>query len=279
MLPTHLDLLRQQVAALEGRPALALPECGGEGGPERLTLGLDGIDRRLGGGLVRAGLHEIRSALTRENGAANGFALAVLARLTAKDRRPVLWVSERWALAEAGVPYGPGFLQFGLDPERLILVETRRPEEALFAFEEGLACQGLAAVLGEIRGNPAVLDLTASRRLALRAQQSGVTGLFLHQAGEAEPSAALTRWRVGPLAAGTMDGFQKGIGRPAWHLELERNRSGAPDRFDVEWDHESRRFTTVAKPAALPLARPALPLNRPYSAPDAWPQLALGRTG
>ena len=51
------------------------------------------------------------------------------------------------------------------------------------------------------------LDLTASRRLALRARESGVLGLLLRQAGPAEPGAALTRWLVSPRPAGTLDDF------------------------------------------------------------------------
>src|SRR5690606_30942316 len=147
-----------------------------------------------------------------------GFATALLARLALRDDRPVLCIAEESALREGGHPHGPGLDQFGLAAARLVVVETRRPEEALWVFEEGLRCTGLAAVLCELRGRPRALDLTASRRLALRARESGVTGLLLRQAAAAEPGAARTRWRAAPSPAGTFDGFPEGIGRPAWRL-------------------------------------------------------------
>ena len=41
-------------------------------------------------------------------------------------------------------------------------------------MEQGAGCAGLSAVVGEIHGAPAVLDFTATKRLALRAEASGV---------------------------------------------------------------------------------------------------------
>jgi len=245
-----------------------------------LPLGVSEVDAVLGGGLRADALHEIRSATTREAAAASGFATAILSRLCRRDDRPVLFVVEAAAAREGGAPYGPGLDQFGLDPARLVVVETARPQEALWVFEEGLRCAGLAAVLCELRGHPKVLDLTASRRLALRARESGVMGLLLRQAVAAEPGAATTRWRIGPRPAGTLDDFTEGIGRPAWRLDLERNRAGRTGGFDLEWDHEAFRFALAAGPVpALPVAGPAAPVERPDLADPPRAVVALRRTG
>ncbi len=244
----------------------------------RIALGLADIDAALGGGLPRAGLHEFRAAESRDFGASAGFATALLIRIAATDRRPVLWIEEEQAIAETGLPYGPGLQAFGLDPGALILVRARRPEEALWAFEEGLRCHGLAAAVATVRGHPAALDFTASRRFALRARESGVTGLLLRQSAGAETSAALTRWRVTPRPAGDLGGFSPGIGRAAWRLELERSRLGPTGRFDLEWDHEHRRFlaaTAVAgalqSPVEADLAAEADPGPCPADAGDRSP--------
>jgi protein ImuA len=245
-----------------------------------LGLGAPEADQALGGGLRRDALHEIRAETTREAAAAAGFATALLVRLTAADDRPILLVLEEAVLREGGHPYGPGIGQFGLAADRLVVVETRRPEEALWVFEEGLRCAGLAAVLCELRGHPRVLDLTASRRLALRARDSGVTGLLLRQAARAEPGAAQTRWRVLPRPAGTLDDFPEGIGRPAWRLDLERNRAGRTGSFDLEWDHGACSFASAGRgAAALPVAGPAVPGDRPRLAEPAGSRLALRRAG
>ena len=83
--------------------------------------------------------------------------------------------------------YAHGLKQQGIDPSRLILTAVRRNEEVLWAMEEGLKAKRLGAVVGEV----AKLDLTASRRLQLAAESSGVMAI------------ALRRWRPPPRPTGT----------------------------------------------------------------------------
>ncbi len=241
-----------------------------------LPFAIPDLDRRLAGGLRRDALHEIRSTVSRDAAAATGFAAAVLARLAETDDRPILWIAETAATREAGLPYGRGLDRFGLDPRRLIVVRVAKPAEALWVCEEGLSCRGLAAVLVEIRGEPRLLDLTASRRLALRARACGVMGLMLRQTGYPAPSAAATRWVVAPLPAATLDDYPAGIGRPAWRLVLERNRAGATGVCDVEWDHGRHRFAIAAATASaahlVPVA--AVSSDRPPPPTDARPRVA-----
>ena len=279
--------LRRRIGEIEGKPADGGPTEGG--GPTLasgirsrsvLDFGIPPLDERIGGGLKRNGLHEIRAGETRDAAAATGFATALLARLAVTDSRPILWVMETAAGREAGLPYGTGLDRFGLDSRRLVVVHVRRPGEALWVFEEGLRCRGLAAVLAEIRGSPKQLDLTASRRLALRAGESGVMGLFLRQAGAVLPGAAATRWLVAPRPASPVDDFPAGIGRPVWRLVLERSRTGATGSFDLEWDHDTCTFALAgarAGRAALPVPRPSLSPDRPDLSPDPRPLVAFRR--
>ncbi len=260
-----------------GRPAFGPAHRCGEA---LLPFGIPPLDRLLGGGLRRNALHEVRAATTRDAAAATGFAAAVLARLMTEDGRPVLWVMEEAAIREGGLPHGPGLDRFGLAADRLVVVITRRSEEVLWVFEEGLRCAGLAAVLAELRGHPRALDLTASRRLALRARDGGVMGLLLRQAALAEPGTATTRWLVEPEPAATLGDFPVGIGRPIWRLHLERNRAGMTGRFDLEWDHGTRSFV-LARPAApaLPRPRASAPFDRPDLAGVSGTVVAHRRAG
>jgi protein ImuA len=277
----RLAFLRRRIVEIEGRAETLIdaPESGAEADSRAvLPFGIAALDRLLAGGLRRAALHEIRGGAMRDASAVTGFALALLARLARRDPRPVLLVTEKATVGEAGFPYGPALDGFGLPAGRLIVVRAAKPQEALWAFEEGLRCRGLAAALAELNGNPRALDLTASRRLALRAGEEGVTGLLVRQAGRPEPGAATTRWCVTPRPSALPDGFPEGIGRPAWHLDLERNRSGTTGAFDLEWDHDRRAFALCETGGtALPLPRPAASADRPHLASAAGTRLALRR--
>ncbi|HVH75306.1 MAG TPA: damage-inducible protein [Stellaceae bacterium] len=224
---TLLSSLRERVRQIE-RGAAARHGA--------VPLGLAAIDRALaGGGLLRGAVHEIFGAGGDEEDGAlpAAFAAHLLSRLAppAGDSGAVLWCLARPDL------YGPGLAALGLDPARLVLVRAPRDELLLMAIEEGLRPSGVAAVAGEIGR----LDMTASRRLQLAAEHSGVTLLLLRRwrsgeeaARERErPSAAATRWRVAALPSRSAAG-EPGVGSPRWRVELLRCRGGRPAQWDVE---------------------------------------------
>lgn len=217
-----------------------------------LPFAIPKLDALLGGGLRRAALHELRTEESRNAAAMTGFAVALLSRLATNDARPLLWIIEQAVGMETGLPYGGGLRNFGIDPSRLIVVRVRRAIDALWVFEEGLRCAGLAAVVTEMQGNPRQLDLTASRRLALRAAESSITGLLLRPSARSEPGAADTRWQISPLPSALDPEYPDGIGHPAWRLTLERNRHGITGVFDVEWNYEQRSFAPAGPAPAHP---------------------------
>ncbi|WP_245636774.1 ImuA family protein [Azospirillum thiophilum] len=233
--------LRARIRRMEG--------AGGEGG-RTLPFGIGPIDAHLpDGGLPLGCLHAVAS---EEPGAGTGFAAVLLARL-ATPKAPALWILRGRDL------YAPGLAAYGLTPDRLLAVRAVRTADALWAMEEALRCSALSAVLGEVSG----LSLTASRRLQLAAESSGVTGLLLDlEAGALsgrrgggradgrrpeELSAAVTRWRLDtapsldeenvtfPRPAG---GGLPGLGEPRWTVALERCRGGRPGRWTLSWDGE-----------------------------------------
>jgi protein ImuA len=215
---TELANLRHQIMRLEG----------GRHHHRPLSFSLPSIDQRLPqGGLALGALHEmIEGGPSAEfAGAATLFVAGIAARL----RGPVLWCLSRRDL------FAPGLTNAGLHPDRVIYAETFREREVLAVMEEGLREQGLAAVVGEVTR----LGLTASRRLQLAAEASGVPALALRRwwtVAEKEltglPSAAVTRWRIAPFASHAPP--TPGLGRARWHVELLRCRGGEPHSWIVE---------------------------------------------
>ena len=184
--PTHvLTDLRSRIARIVRDPARRRAPA--------LRFGIAALDRHLpDGGLAIGALHEAAGTGpdTEHAAAAALFVAGALARL----RGPVLWVLTRDDL------FAPALAGVGLHPDRLILAEAGR--QVLSVMEEGLRHRGLAGVVGELDGR---LTLTASRRLQLAAEASGVTAIVLRRARRhddptlAEPNAAVTRWRLTAL--------------------------------------------------------------------------------
>jgi protein ImuA len=227
-----------------------------------LPFGLSALDSCLpDGGLACGALHEIVPE-PRSIPATFGFIAAILARiafstLSPKEREgrfyasgnvsgPFFVVLPTYGFREYGRLHGHGLRALGLDPARLILVETAHRNETLWAIEEALHSGAPAAVAGLIDK----LDLRTSQRLHLAATDCGLPLLLLRPAQNLEASAAATRWRVGTAEA-ARDRFGL-ITRPRWHLRLERCRNGRPGEWVVEYDHVAHRFSlaaTLADPA------------------------------
>ncbi|ESR26096.1 ImuA family protein [Lutibaculum baratangense] len=247
----RIENLRETIAHLEA-PAAA------EARPPR-PLGVEPLDRVLGGGLQAGALHEVR-AEGADAPSSFGFALALAIRLCPPPL-PLLHVTLPHVGGEWGRPYGPGLSAFGLDPGRILFVEAKRPSDALWAAEEGLFCAALGAVVLEIPGEPAAVDLTATRRLSLRAARHGVSALLVRPGGGGEATAATTRWQVAPLAGPADPSFV--LPPPAWRARLERNRGGRGGSWSLSWRPDVLSF---APHATLSVASSATSADRAAAA-------------
>jgi protein ImuA len=139
-----------------------------------------------------------------------------------------------------------------LHPDRVIYAETDNSDAALQTVEEGLHHRGLAGVVGEISSR---LRLTASRRLQLAAETSGVVAFVLRRSRNhddpalAEPSAAITRWRIAALPSPPPLLHAPnipGLGPQRWRLELTRCRGGKASSWIVEACDAKGRLAVVA---------------------------------
>lgn len=162
-------------------------------------------------------------------GAALALAMAAREACAPDDHRPFLWVQDAGAIRLSGRPYRPG-LPPGLR-HRLIHVAAREAKDALFALEEGLRCRDLAFVLGEIAGNPAALDFTASRRLSLAAQRHGVPLWLVRLDARHDLGSARMRWDVAPATSPPPRWNPEAPGAPRWRADLFRAHVFQPGQW------------------------------------------------
>lgn len=258
--------LRARIRGLERPAAQSRPV---------LRCGVGEIDGYLPqGGMAAGALHEIAGGVGDAAAAATLFVAGLLAPLPG----PVLWCLGRRDL------FAPGLAGVGLQPDRVIYAEAGDERTILLAMEEGLRHPALAGVVGEL----VRLPMTASRRLQLAAERSGVPAFVVRRRREAigvggrpgqpmagdldpdlPPTAALTRWRVTPLpSAPALAGLDQLIGRHHWRVELLRCRGAEAASWIVEACDAEGRLALPAELGDRSAASPADTVSRGNSRPS-----------
>lgn len=202
----------------------------------------------LPGGMACGACHEVYATRGLDAAAASGLGLA-LGRILG-DRRPLLLIRHEMLDREAGTPYAPGLVEFGIDPGMVTLVRARDAATLLQGGLEGARCPGLGAVILELWGETNLYDLTASRRLSLAAERSGVPLLLLRFMATPQPSAAETRWRLQAAPSRALPA--NAPGQPAFHLTLLRHRHGlATGTWRLEWNRDDQHLDCRQIPDVL----------------------------
>jgi len=242
----------------------------------RWELGCPACDDLLPRGLETNSLHEIKGASSSIRGASAadwmagiGFAARLAVRridacaateatnasssIAGSGIGPwVLWCWPRQLAAEFGSPSAAGLAGLGLDPSRLIIVETARAGDALNAIEESLRAQSLAVVIGIIDE----AELTPARRLSLAAGETATPCLLVTHPVSEPAGATATRWRVKRAGSAPQAFDPRAPGSTRFSIALERCRarpeSAARSPMLLEWSDETRRFDLASVVADLP---------------------------
>ncbi len=257
----ELDALREKIAAIEKRPALA------EGAAmvaRRSGTHSAANDLRLGASELLSApagvLHELFTDGQRDSGIALGFALGLARGLINHERRALIYLQLASAAQELGLPYGIGLEPFGMSSDMLVVGRIQTLPELLWAMEEAIACPAVAGVIADIAGHPKALDFTASRRLSLRAAAAGTSAFLLRYGREREASAAKLRWHVAPYLSAPPPFDPLSPGLPRFRIEIEKRRLGSKTQraegktMIVDWTENG--FVSV-EPLEQPGIRPA----------------------
>jgi protein ImuA len=213
-------------------------------------------------------IHELISSSAEETAAAGGFLAGILKALM-QSSRVCIWISAARTL------FPPALKFFGVEPDRIIFLDLKKERDVLWAMEEALKCEGLAAVIGETHE----IGFTASRRLQLVVEKSRVTGFVLrhlpndsHSYRNLNTTACIARWKITSLPTELEEGLP-GIGFPRWRVELLKIRNGRPGVWHIEWSEG--RFNTIPAQTERPVARPITNLPQEPLLPQA-PRRKIG---
>ncbi|UGY09916.1 ImuA family protein [Phyllobacterium pellucidum] len=234
---TTVDLtaLRRDIASLSAGISPAAKRSA-------FAFGIETLDRMFRHGIERGAVHEVFAYEAGDAGAATGFVIALALR-AASAQSLILWLEEDFAAQEHGFPYAPGLRHIGLDPQRLVIVRCATPQDVLKAAADSLGIRGTGAVIIAPWSNPKCLDLTASRKLLLSAQQTNVPAFLLRLGAQPAENAATTRWLI--RSAASQSSGANAPGHPVFDATLIRNRQGMTGHWILQWESEDHVFRQI----------------------------------
>ena len=190
-----------------------------------IDVNLGAINQAFPGKIFPLGaVHEFVTSGMEDVASTSGFVAGILSSLMRKQRI-CLWISSSRLI------FPPALRSFGIDPAKIIFIDLLKEKDVLWTMEEALKCEGLAAVIGEIKD----LDFTTSRRLQLAVEASLVTGFVLRKNIKTfSTTACITRWKINALSS-KLPGNMPGVGFPAWNVSLLKIRNGIPGNWQLEW--------------------------------------------
>jgi protein ImuA len=245
-------------------PALASANITSDPHLRRWPSGIASLDAALSGGLAYGRVHEVYAAEADDASAAAGFAVALitgmgsLGPIEGDGPRTALWLRSEQCVRRGGILNASGWAEMGAAPDQFLFGVVADAQMLLRAAVDALRSSALVAVIVESWGRMAELDLTASRRLALAAEKSGVPLFLLRIDATPVASAAQTRWQVASAPSHALPGHAPG--RASFNIELLRQRSGPSGlRWRLEWDRDQHIFCDAAISGAVvpvPFRRP-----------------------
>jgi protein ImuA len=226
-----ISSLKQDILQWEGFRA---PAAGA-----KTAFGLGSIDHAFPNQVFPTGVvHEFISECPEQTSATGGF-IGGLISVLLQNGGACIWVSYTRRI------YPPALKRFGIEPDRIIFLDVPRQKDVLWATEEALKCEGVAAVICETQQ----LNFMESRRLQLAVEKSQVTGFIVRKSMKNINTTACTaRWQVKPVRSQLRPGVP-GVGHPRWHVELLKVKNGNPGSWTLEWRNQEFRLITEFKAA------------------------------
>lgn len=188
-------------------------------------IGLGPLESAFPNGVFPSGaIHEMICPTSEQAAATSGLLGGILSSLM-QQGGVCLWISTSRKL------FPPSLMAFNTAPDQVIFIDVQQEKEVLWAMEEALKCEGLAAVVAEVRE----ISIVQSRRLQLAVESSKVTGFLIrNDPRKLGSTTSVARWQITSLPSEPEDGLP-GVGFPRWQVDLLRVRNGNPGSWKLEW--------------------------------------------
>jgi len=212
-----ISRLQQDILRMQG---FTQPAAG-----KTMGIGLGELERAFPNGVFPTGtIHEMLCPTPEHTAATSGLMAGIIAALM-QHGGACVWISTVCKTFPAALD------TFSITPHKVVFITVPRERDILWAMEEALKCDGLAAVVAEVRE----LTFAQSRRLQLAVESSKVTGFVLrNDLRRLTTTTCVARWQVSHLPSILEDGLP-GVGLPRWKVDLLRVRNGSPGSWELQW--------------------------------------------
>lgn len=211
---------------------------------DRLTLQADWLDHFPRSRFPIGVVHELICQSPEQKAASLGCIAGFVRQFLACEQ-PIIWVSMQ-------DDFCPSMLSlFGLSPQQILVVQPPDERSLLWCVEEALRLGAASAVVAALPR----LNFKQSRRFQLAVEKSGTTGFLLHEhRGPTQTTACVTRWNIRAIPSEPM-GSLPGVGKPAWHVTLEKSRNGKSGAWEFCWT--GKRFAAMHASSSEQMYHPA----------------------
>lgn len=173
-------------------------------------------------------VHEFICNDISSNAASTGFISALLHLLMQHHGVAV-------CLATSHHYFPPALTHYGLHPEKIIFIQLANQKQMVYAMEEALKCEGIAAVIANVNE----LNFKQSRRLQLACEKSRVTGFVLcNNPRRIHTTACVARWEI-TSSPSINENQLPGVGFPSWNIHLQKVKNGRPGKWTYSFEGSS----------------------------------------
>jgi protein ImuA len=170
-------------------------------------------------------IHEFVAERIENVSATNGYISHIISQLM-KSKGMCIWIGPSQSVFPLALK------SFGVEPDKVVFINVQNSKERLWVIEEALKCEGLSAVVGEVKE----IGFTESRRFQLAVEKSRTTGFIISNSGKQNINACISRWRISQISSDPNSELP-GVGFPRWNIELLKIRNGKPGSWQMEFSH------------------------------------------